>query len=204
MNFLAHLWLSERAQLPLAGAILGDSLRGALPPAMPEALARSVRLHRRVDAATDRHPRVQAARRRFDAGRRRYAGIVLDVLFDHVLAQDWPGYSGESLADFAGRAGRAVAGESRWFEHAHQAAPDADRFAALLLSYRAESGIELALRRTAGRLRRPQGMLDAMTGWRERVPGLREDLPVLLDDLRGLASAASDTVHRDPAPTKVY
>ena len=196
MNFLAHLWLSERARLPLAGAILGDSLRGALPPDMPDALARSVRLHRRIDAVTDRHPRVRAARSRFEPGPRRYAGILLDVLFDHVLAQDWPGYSSESLADFVERTALAVAREGRWFEHARQSAPDAQRFAALLMSYRLESGIELALQRTAGRLRQPQGMLDAMAGWPELVPGLRQDLPVLLDDLRGLASKA--------APTKVY
>ena len=206
MNFLAHLWLSDRAHLPLAGAILGDTLRGALPADMPEPLACSVQLHRRVDAATDRHPRVQAARSRFQPGARRYAGILLDVLFDHVLAQDWPGYSGESLSAFADRAGRAVAGEGRWFERAHQRPPRADRFAELLFSYRLESGIELALRRTAGRLRRPQGMLDAMTGWRELVPGLRGDLPALLDDLRGLAirSPVSGTAHGEPAPTKVY
>lgn len=206
MNFLAHLWLSDRAQLPLAGAILGDTLHGALPADMPGPLACSVQLHRRIDAATDRHPRVQAARSRFEPGARRYAGILLDVLFDHVLAQDWPSYSGESLPAFADRAARAVAGEGRWFEHARQAPPRADRFAALLVSYRLESGIELALRRTAGRLRRPQGMLDAMAGWREHVPGLRAGLPALLDDLRALTlrTPVPGLSHREPAPTKVY
>ncbi len=41
MNFLAHLWLTDRAGLPLAGAILGDVLHGALPADMPPALARA-------------------------------------------------------------------------------------------------------------------------------------------------------------------
>ena len=206
MNFLAHLWLSDRAHLPLAGAILGDTLRGALPADMPGPLACSVQLHRRVDAATDRHPRVQAARSRFEPGARRYAGILLDVLFDHVLAQDWPGYSGESLSAFADRAGRAVAGEGRWFEHSGQSAPRADRFAALLVSYRLESGIELALRRTAGRLRQPQRMLDAIAGWQAHLPGLRAALPLLLDDLGGLAALhpGFDSTPSAPAPTKVY
>jgi acyl carrier protein phosphodiesterase len=187
MNFLAHLWLSDQAQLPLAGAILGDTLRGTLPDDMPEDLARSVRLHRRVDAATDRHPRVEAARARFGAGSRRYAGILIDILLDHVLAQDWPRYHVEPLDAFAGRAARDVADAGRWFERALESPPRAAPFAALLASYGAEAGIELALRRTAGRLRRPQGMLDAMAGWREHVPLLRHDLPVLLDDLGALA-----------------
>lgn len=187
MNFLAHLWLADAAQLPLAGAILGDTLRGVLPADMPEPLARSVQLHRRIDAETDHHPRVAAARRRFAPGARRYAGILIDVLFDHLLAQDWTAYSREPFGAFTARAAAAVADAGRWFEHAGQAAPRATAFEALLGSYRAESGIDLALRRTAGRLRRPQGMLDAMAGWPVHLPALRDDLPVLLGDLRAVA-----------------
>lgn len=186
MNFLAHLWLSEQARLPLAGAILGDVVRGALPPEMPELLARSIRLHRRVDAATDRHPRVHAARSRFVPGPRRYAGILIDVLFDHVLAQDWPAYSAEALPGFAARAAAAVAAERRWFERAGATVPRPAPFAALLASYQGEPGIEGALRRTAQRLRRPQPMLDAIAGWQEHVPAMRRDLPILLGDLRTL------------------
>ena len=193
MNFLAHLWLSEHARLPLAGAVLGDTLRGALPPLMPEPLRQSVQLHRRVDAATDRHPRVQAARAGFGDGSRRYAGILLDVLYDHLLARDWPDFSAEPLPAFARRAALAVAAEARWFGHAGQPAPRAEPFAALLSSYGESEGIERALRRTAARLRRPEGLLQAMAGWQARLPRLRDDLPALLADLRALA----------PEPTKV-
>lgn len=205
MNFLAHLWLADEAQLPLAGAILGDTLHGALPADMPAPLARSVRLHRRIDAETDRHPRVEAARRRFGPGARRYAGILLDVLYDHLLAEDWATYGREPLGAFADRAAAEVAAAGRWFEHAGQPAPRAAAFAALLGSYRLESGIELALRRTAGRLRRPQGMLDAMTQWRMHLPLLRGDLPALLGDLRAVATGdlAARTTAIDSS-TKVY
>ena len=184
MNFLAHLWLTDRAQLPLAGAILGDVLRGALPAQMPEPLARSVRLHRQVDAHTDRHPRVVAARETFAPGARRYAGILLDLLFDHLLAQDWPQYGAQSLSEFADRAAREVNRGQPWFELAGHAVPEPVPFSALLQSYAAERGIERAIRRTARRLRLPQGMLDAAAGWRTRLPRLREDLPIVLADLR--------------------
>jgi acyl carrier protein phosphodiesterase len=187
MNFLAHLWLAEQARVPLGGAVLGDVLHGALPPELPPALAASVRLHRRIDARTDRHPVVVAARSRFGAGTRRYAGIVLDIVFDHVLAQDWARYSAEPLIDFADRAARAVAAERRWFEHARAPAPQPIPFSALLVSYRTEEGVERAVRRTAGRLRKPQGLVDALRGWRDLLPRLREDLPVLLADLARVA-----------------
>jgi acyl carrier protein phosphodiesterase len=196
MNFLAHLWLSEQARLPLAGAILGDTLRGALPADMPAPLLQSVQLHRHVDAATDRHPRVRAARATFADGQRRYAGILLDVLYDHLLARQWRDYSPEPLDDFAHRAARAVAAEARWFEHAGVPAPRAASFAALLASYRDEDGIERALLRTAGRLRQPEGLVLTMAGWRARLPLLEGDLPELLTELRQLAA-------RHPAPPKV-
>jgi acyl carrier protein phosphodiesterase len=186
MNFLAHLWLAEQARLPLAGAILGDVLRGPMPETMPPDLAQSVQLHRRLDAATDRHPRVQAARSAFAPGERRYAGIVLDLLYDHVLAQDWPRYSAEPIGDFARRAAGDVAAAGAWFERAEHAAPRAEPFAELLLSYASPAGFELAARRTAARLSRPQGMLEAMRHWPTHLPRVREGLPDLLADLARL------------------
>jgi acyl carrier protein phosphodiesterase len=189
MNFLAHLWLADQAKVPLAGAVLGDWFRGALPPDLPDALALSVRLHRRVDVETDKHPRVVAARRRFGAGARRYSGILLDLLYDHALATGWPRFGDEPLDEFAARAARDVGDHAPWFERAGGPVPSAAGFRELLLSYATESGIEQASRRTAGRLRRPEGMLEAMGEWRGRMPDLRDDLPVLLEDLRGLAQA---------------
>src|SRR5690349_525213 len=102
---------------------------------MPAPLARSVMLHRHVDAHTDRHPRVVAAREGFAPGARRYAGIVLDLLYDHVLAGEWAAHAAQPLAQFADRAGVEVAQGRPWFEHAGDTAPDPARFSALLQSY---------------------------------------------------------------------
>jgi acyl carrier protein phosphodiesterase len=149
-----------------------------------------------VDARTDRHPRVVAARARFAQGERRYAGIVLDLLFDHALALDWAAFSTLPLRAFAERAGVEVFGGAAWFEHAGDAAPEPSRFSALLQSYAAPQGIERAIERTARRLRRPEGMLQAAAGWPERLPGLRRDLPALLADL----SADQGLMGPAPAP----
>jgi len=201
VNFLAHLWLTDRAQLPLAGAILGDVLHGALPPAMPGPLARSVMLHRQVDARTDRHPRVVAARAAFPQGARRYAGILLDLLYDHALAQGWAAHATESLAQFADRAAREVLRDRAWFEHAGDAAPEPQRFSALLQSYATAEGMEFAIERTARRLRQPRGLLDAAVGWPGRLGGLRADLPQLLADLQRLGNMNDSTC--GPESTKV-
>ena len=186
MNFLAHLQLADRAGLPLSGAILGDVVRGRLDGRFPEPLERSLALHRRIDVATDRHAVVRAAREQFPDGARRYAGILLDVLWDHCLASDWP--SDEPLEAFAARAAQAITAGEDWRLATGEAAPPAERFERLLLSYRDEAGIDSAFERIATRLAKPQPMLAAAEGWRTRLPALREVFPALYADLGALGS----------------
>lgn len=101
MNHLAHAWLAGDDEALLIGSLLGDFWRGAPDPRWPPAIAEGVRLHRRVDSFTDAHPAVVAARRLFDAPFRRYAGILLDVWFDHLLAADFERRCGRRLRGFA-------------------------------------------------------------------------------------------------------
>lgn len=182
MNFLAHLWLAERAALPLAGAVLGDVVRGRLDGRLPPLLERSIALHRRIDVVTDAHPLVIQARARFENGQRRYAGIVLDVLHDHALALAWPAQL-ETLDAFAQRAARAVADPGAWQLATGKPPPDVSRFAALLRSYRDEAGIDDSLARIAARLRQPQRLLDTAAGWRSWMPSVRAGHPALMADL---------------------
>jgi acyl carrier protein phosphodiesterase len=53
-----------------------------------------VRLHRAIDAYTDGHPLIIQLRGAFPAGLRRYAGILLDLCFDHYLCRHWERFSG--------------------------------------------------------------------------------------------------------------
>lgn len=189
MNFLAHLWLADRSDTSLAGSVLGDVVRGADLSAYPPQIATGVRLHRRVDAATDRHAVMRRERDAFAAGDRRYAGIVLDLAADHALAQAWATLHPEPLPDFARRCAQAMADAGDWFEFGGGRRPTREGFADLLVSYGTEAGIEHALRRTATRLRDPQGLIDSGRRWREASRSLREPLPGLLADLLALMRA---------------
>lgn len=183
MNFLAHLWLAERSGTSLAGAILGDVVRGSDLSAYPNDIALGVRLHRRVDALTDRHPQVVAVRGGFDANHRRYAGIVIDLACDYALATDWSRHSAESLPAFCRRTAAAVARSAGWFEFAGGRAPDAESFAELLLSYGEAAGIDRAIARVARRMREPQRLLDAASDWQRCAEILQPRMPGLLADL---------------------
>ncbi|MBT2788809.1 MULTISPECIES: ACP phosphodiesterase [unclassified Halomonas] len=92
MNFLAHAWLvSAGSDDFLYGNLIADGVKGRDLSAWPSATALGIRHHRRVDAWVDSHPSVIDARRRAPAGQRRYAGIALDMVWDHFLARDTAG-----------------------------------------------------------------------------------------------------------------
>ncbi|GAP64896.1 hypothetical protein MBSD_n0179 [Mizugakiibacter sediminis] len=101
MNHLAHALLAGDDPDLVFGSLLGDFVRGAPDPALPPTLRAGIRLHRAVDAWTDAHPVVVAARARFAPPWRRYAGILLDVWFDHCLAGDFARWSAQPLDDYA-------------------------------------------------------------------------------------------------------
>lgn len=103
MNHLAHALLSAPADDVTFGGLIADFLRGRVDPALPRGVRLGVALHRAVDVYTDSHAEVAAARARFEPPYRRYAGILLDIWFDHLLARDWATYGIGTLHDFSGR-----------------------------------------------------------------------------------------------------
>lgn len=108
MNYLAHTLLAGGDADLEVGGILGDFVRGQPDPALPWGLRAGIRLHRAVDSYTDAHADVLAARRLFDPPWRRYAGILLDVWFDHCLARDFEHWSAMPLEAFSARLRRRL------------------------------------------------------------------------------------------------
>ncbi|AXK73676.1 DUF479 domain-containing protein [Lysobacter sp. TY2-98] len=105
MNWLAHMHLARYSDAAMLGALLGDFAFGSSGlDRFGEVERREILVHRRVDRFTDSHPDVVALRTHFADGRRRYAGIVLDVYFDHLLARDWSRWSDVTLDAFTRRA----------------------------------------------------------------------------------------------------
>lgn len=101
MNHLAHALLAGPDDGLRLGGVLGDFVRGHPDPSLPVAVRQGIALHRAVDGFTDRHPEVVAARALFAPPFRRYAGIALDMWFDHCLARDFARWSATSLDTFS-------------------------------------------------------------------------------------------------------
>jgi acyl carrier protein phosphodiesterase len=109
VNFLAHLVLSgpHDADL-LVGNFAAEAVRGrAAVEAYPPEVQRGIRLHRLIDSFTDAHPVVRRSTARLRAaGLGKWAGVVADVGYDHLLARNFAQYHydpAEPLPAFAQR-----------------------------------------------------------------------------------------------------
>jgi acyl carrier protein phosphodiesterase len=125
---------------------------------------RGVRRHRRVDAFTDRHPVCVGLRAAFPAARRRYAGIVLDVAFDHFLARHWARFSDQSRDDFVARTYQILTGHAALLPPAFAAVAPRMVAGNWLAAYAHLDGVEAALRGIGRRGSRHSAALDAARG----------------------------------------
>lgn len=84
----------------MVGGFLGDFVKGRLGGLYPSEIERGIALHRAVDAFADNHPATRQSVRRFAKPFRRYGPIMVDVIYDHFLAEYWATYHGESIEAF--------------------------------------------------------------------------------------------------------
>ncbi|MGH8458172.1 MAG: ACP phosphodiesterase [Nevskiales bacterium] len=184
MNYLAHLYLADRTRTSLAGSLMGDVVRGVLEGRYPHDIEQGIRLHRRVDSFTDAHPVVRAAKARLQPPYRRYAGILLDVFFDHCLALDWAQHHSLLLEDFVATAHRTLMREGLRLAHpGFILRLTYMRSRNLLLSYRELSGVEHALQGLSGRLSRANPLATGLEALNPVYPELLQDFRTFFPEL---------------------
>jgi predicted nucleotidyltransferase len=66
-------------------------------------MSKGILLHRSIDTYTDNHPIFREGTKRLHEKYHHYAGVIMDVFYDHFLAKNWPQYSDEKLEDFVER-----------------------------------------------------------------------------------------------------
>jgi acyl carrier protein phosphodiesterase len=100
MNYLAHLYLAKDSTELMIGSILGDFVKGTLKNQYPNEINQGIALHRQIDTYTDSHAMTQASRRLYSPERRRFAGIIVDLCYDHFLYRHWSTFSDTALDPF--------------------------------------------------------------------------------------------------------
>ncbi|MFV5693117.1 ACP phosphodiesterase [Flavobacterium sp. LT1R49] len=103
MNFLAHIYLSGDNDLIKIGNFMADGIRGKHFESYPLEIQKGIILHRAIDTFTDAHPIFRSSTKKLHEKYHHYAGVIVDVFYDHFLAKNWHTYSDEKLEDFVAR-----------------------------------------------------------------------------------------------------
>lgn len=192
MNHLAHARLSPPRPEWRVGAVAGDFVRGVDLSALPSGVRAGVELHRAVDAFTDAHAAFRASKARITGPLRRFAGVLVDVFYDHFLLMRWdeltPGVPSERFARqvyndlaqhrdvlperLAAVLPRMV--ENRWLEQA-----------------RDEAGVVRVLTRIGMRMRKDVELERGGDALREARAGLAEDFAAFWPEVQAFAAARS-------------
>ncbi len=207
MNFLAHLVLAEANPESRFGNLLGDFCRGIDLHSLPPQVHAGVLRHRAVDRFTDSAPAVRAAKALFSAQRRRFAPVIVDVMFDHLLLKHWSALDNRPFAPLCRQIYQQL-----WQQRAMMPAAMAHTVTALVQqdwfhSYRSLSSVGLALDNIARRIRfanafsgsfdelaQHQGELEQL--FLQFYPALQQHLQQLGPELAALSRPAES----GPAP----
>ncbi|MCK5774848.1 MAG: DUF479 domain-containing protein, partial [Bacteroidales bacterium] len=92
MNFLAHIYLSGKNKDIALGNLIGDMVKGRSYEKYEQDIRIGLLLHRAIDDFTDKHELFLKSKRLLSQDFNRYAGIVLDIYYDHFLATHWRHY----------------------------------------------------------------------------------------------------------------
>jgi acyl carrier protein phosphodiesterase len=103
MNFLAHIYLSGENDLIKIGNFMADGIRGKQFEHFPDDVQKGIILHRFIDTYTDSHDVFRQSTKRLHEKYHHYAGVIVDIVYDHFLAKNWEKYSDEKLDSFVNR-----------------------------------------------------------------------------------------------------
>ncbi len=200
MNFLAHFHLAWPDASIMAGSLEGEYYKGRLDDTSSHPLAIGIRHHRAVDAYTDTHPALTHLKNRFPTRLRRYAGILVDLSFDHYLTLHWNQFSNTPLPVFCDTVHAALAqaqphlGERASAMHARLVEHE------LLSLYAHWDTIPRAARNIGQRFRRDNPFVDINDELSALRPALEtaflEFYPELLEHSRDILMRLSHTQRR--------
>jgi len=200
VNYLAHLLLGGDEPLARLGGLIADFTRGrleTLAKQYPAKIVHGISVHRQVDRFTDTNATVALSRAHFSPSRRRYAGIILDVLHDHYLSCHWMRYSDVSRDSFIADAYQLLRDNRRHLPERMQ------RVAPMMIeqdwlgSYRHIAEIGLVYDRMSHRLRRPNTLTGAIQEVHAHYQELEQDFMVFFPDVLAHANRINSLTKRE-------
>ncbi|MAT55579.1 MAG: hypothetical protein CMN32_13965 [Saprospirales bacterium] len=175
MNFLAHLFLTRSDESITVGNYLGDFLTNRQVSKLPKAIQEGVTIHRLIDQFTDEHPLVREGAELLKPKHGRYAPVVLDVMFDFLLARNWERFAGGlGIRNFADQTYRVLLEATPLMPE--KIAERTERMVAAdwLVHYATFEGIDYTFSRMKVRSSRPKSIENAAATMMDHLEELNE------------------------------
>ena len=188
MNYLAHIFLAENNPESIIGNLLGDFVKGRLEKyhyLYSDKILQGIENHRQIDYFTDHHRVFLDSKRRISSQQRRFAGIIVDICYDHFLARNWSSFTSERLESFSQRIYKILQQNLPILpEKLQQAVP---RMIAedWLTSYRDYQGICLTFTRLSRRVKFTNHLSEAATELMNNYKELESDFLQFFPELIG-------------------
>jgi len=187
VNYLAHLLLSPSDGEALVGNYLGDFVKGrpeVLRETLPERVVWGIEMHRAVDAFTDGHAAFTEARMLLAPERRRFAGIVVDVMYDYFLAERWGEFCEWPLDEFIKKAYDGLEKEKKWMSLEAQRVFGLMKNENWLLRYTTREGLEKIFQQISCRRDFLKPVATVMEDFEENEEGFRQSFALLYPALQ--------------------
>ncbi len=188
MNFLAHLYLTkEHPEFVSVGNFMADAVKGKKAMlGYPEEIQQGIRIHRAIDDFADTHPLFRQGTARLHERYSKFAPVIMDIFYDHILAENWLHYSDATLQDFSQKQYKLLTKNKsylpertlRWLKYM--------KMENLLYNYANESKIEQVLRRMDKRTNGISGMGTAVTELRMYKEEYRVEFMEFFEEMRKL------------------
>ncbi|WDE10679.1 ACP phosphodiesterase [Thalassomonas haliotis] len=206
MNYLAHLFLAQAASsglppkqqaLILVGNLMGDFVKGRQLSQYPLEVARGIYQHRLIDKYTDRHQEVLRLKSLLSTRRKRFSGIISDIVFDHFLAKEFTSYSAEPLNHFSRDCYRQLAPHIELMPEKMQLMVSRMIAHDWLSGYQELSSVGLALDGVSRRIRFDNHLLGAIEEVQDNYPAYQQAFAAFFPQLLAFVLRSNDLPEPD-------
>lgn len=202
MNFLAHAFLvAPDADLQIGG-FLGDFVRGrSFAQNYPPRITEGIWLHRHIDTFTDNSRRVRACNALFRPTQGKYASVLTDIFFDHLLARNWDRLTSVAFSDFITNFYAVLAESASIFPNDARYVQRRMREYDWLGSYGSAEGVQRALRGLSRRVRFENRIAEAWADFEANEQAISEHFMVFLPEVQAFVNHQIQQIaHRSHTP----
>lgn len=196
MNFLFHLHLSGSNPDILTGNLMGDFVKGIIGDRYPLGVKAGLVLHRNIDSFAQSHPWFRQSKQRLDPRFGHWRSVLVDMFYDHFLAQEWDQWSPIPLDGYLEQSLRSIAQNKRYLPELLEERLD-ELFHTLIPSYQTPEGVGKALRRMGSRIRRPNPLADGVAELQLQREGLLRDFRLFMPEIETFAASYLSAVALD-------